>query len=156
MTIDPLTGKATSFRHFTGPRPISALIPAVTRPAFKKQSPAAAQLMADWAAIVGPDLAAATQPHRFASGTLTLGCSGPMALELQHLAGPLMARINAYLGHALVRQLRFVQTGRLPLPAAAAPRRRARLDPVPIEGLPPGPLLDALAALGALVRANAA
>ena len=34
-----------------------ALVPALVRPAFRKRSPAAAQVMADWDQIVGPALA---------------------------------------------------------------------------------------------------
>ena len=96
-------------RHVYGPRHIGALVPAVARPAFRKRAPAAAQLMADWPAIVGPALAAVTVPRRFASGTLSIACSGPIALELQHLAGELMARINAQLGRVTVTRLRFLQ-----------------------------------------------
>src|ERR1700759_3668340 len=40
-----------------GPRPIGALVPGVTRPAFRKHSPAAAQIIADWALIVGDRVA---------------------------------------------------------------------------------------------------
>src|SRR5579875_3423604 len=96
-------------RHVYGPRPIGALVPVVARPAFRKRAPATAQLLADWPAIVGPALAAVTVPRRFAGGTLTIACSGPIALELQHLAGELMARINANLGRVTVTRLRFVQ-----------------------------------------------
>ena len=34
-------------RHVYGPRPVGVLVPAVTREAFRKRSPAAAQVMAD-------------------------------------------------------------------------------------------------------------
>lgn len=135
-------------RHPHGPRPIGALLPAVTRPAFKTHGPAAAQLLADWAAIVGPGFAATTTPRRFAAGTLTLGCAGPAALELQHLSAQLMERINTYLGRALVQRLRFVQDTR---PPPAPPRPRPRRPPVAVDGLPDGPLRDALGALGAAI-----
>ena len=102
--------------------------------------------MADWPAIVGPALAATTAPRRFAAGTLTLGCAGPIALELQHLAGPLMERINGHLGRPLVQRLKFVQymvnTERIPSPAK---RQTTQVD---IPDFPDGPLRDALAALG--------
>ena len=100
-------------------------------PAFRKRAPATAQLLADWPAIVGPALAAVTAPRRFASGTLAIACSGPIALELQHLAGELMARINAHLGRVTVTRLRFVQEpAALPAtqgdPAAARARSSRR------------------------------
>ena len=133
-------------RRNYGPQPIGALVPAVTRPAFRKHSPAAAQLMADWPTIVGPALATTTAPRRFAAGTLTLGCAGPVALELQHLAGPLMERINGHLGRPMVQRLKFVQhmmnTEQIPSPA------RRQTTQVDIPDFPDGPLRDALAALG--------
>jgi len=117
-------------RFLGGPRPVGALIPALTRPAFKRKSPAGAQIMADWPALVGPAIAAVTQPLRLASGTLTLACTGPVAMELQHLAPQLAARINAALGRVAVERFRFVQR-----PPAGAPPPPAR-RPTP-EALPP-------------------
>ncbi|MBR0673434.1 DUF721 domain-containing protein [Roseomonas soli] len=113
-------------RFLGGPRPVGALVPALTRPAFKRKSPAGAQIMADWPALVGPALAAVTRPLRLASGTLTLACSGPVAMELQHLAPQLAGRINAALGRVAVDRFRFVQQA----PAGAAPPRKPPPRPV--------------------------
>ena len=113
-------------RFLGGPRPVGALLPALTRPAFKRKSPAGAQIMADWPELVGPALAAVTQPLRLASGTLTLACSGPVAMELQHLAPQLAGRINAALGRMAVERFRFVQQA----PAGASPRRKPAPKPV--------------------------
>jgi hypothetical protein len=113
--------------------------------------------MADWAAIVGPALAAVTTPRRLAAGTLTLACSGPLAVELQHLAAQLIERINTHLGGTPVQRLRFLQATqstvsvprRVKIPAAATKAaQRAVAD------LPEGPLRDALAALGGAVIAS--
>ncbi len=147
---------ANPARHPFGPRAIGAVLPAVTRPAFRRHGPAAASLMADWPAIVGPMLAATAHPRRLSAGTLTLGCTGPVALELQHLVGPLIERVNTYLGHPIVQRLRFLQEARPPAPPVPIPRRAVRLDPVHVPGLPDGDLRDALAALGALVSADRA
>ena len=67
-----------------------------------------------------PALAAVTQPLRLTAGSLTIACSGPIAMELSHLAPELMARINGGLGRVAVEQLRFVQTNQ-PARAAAKP-----------------------------------
>jgi hypothetical protein len=143
---------AAPARHIYGPRPVGALVPALVRPAFRKRAPATALVLADWEVIVGPALAAVTTPRKLFSGTLALACSGPVAMELQHLSEPLMARINAHLGRVAVTRLRFIQDVPIPLPAAPAPRppavaaaRRA------VESLPEGPLRDALEALGRAV-----
>jgi len=129
-----------------GPRQLGALLPAITRPAFRRRAPAAAQVLADWEAVVGPTLAATTVPRRLNGGTLTLGCSGPMALELQHHSEWVLARVNAYLGRRDVERLRLVQEV---IAAPSEPPRPAKLHPEPkLLGIPPGPLRDALAALG--------
>lgn len=114
-------------RFFGGPRPLAALLPRITRPAFKRRSPAGAQLMADWPSLVGPALAAVTFPRKFSAGTLTLACSGPVAMELSHMAGEIMARINQQIGGTPVQRLRFVQEAP-PAPVGAPPKARV---PIP-------------------------
>ena len=139
-------------RFLGGPRPVGALIPALTRPAFKRKSPAGAMIMADWPALVGPAIAAVTQPLRLTQGTLTLACSGPVAMEMQHLAPQLAGRINAALGRVAVERFRFVQRA----PAAAGVRKLPESAPKPLpervesalEGVSSPELREALARLG--------
>ena len=103
-------------------------------------------MLADWEAVIGPALAAVTVPRRLHGGTLTLACSGPVAMELQHLSEWVLARVNAYLGSRVAERLRIVQV--LP-PAARPPSRPGPTRPEPkLPGIPPGPLRDALALLG--------
>lgn len=142
-------------RHVYGPRPVAALLPGLTRAAFRRRAPGTAQVLADWGNIVGPALAAVTLPRRLAQGTLTIACSGPIAMELQHLSSELIARINTALGAGVVTALRFVQI--VPeSPALAPPPRkpsahsRARAESA-VESLPSGELRDALTALGRAV-----
>ncbi len=147
---------AAAARHVYGPRPVGALVPAVTRAAFRRRSPAAAQVLADWPSIIGPALGAVTVPRRLVAGTLTLACSGPIALELQHLAGELIARINAHLGAPIVRTIRFVQTapsggGSPPVRRVAVAAAAAAAADAAVAELPAGELRDALAALGRAV-----
>ena len=134
-----------------GPKPLAALLPAVTRTAFRKRSPASAQVLADWALIVGPALAGQTSPRRLSGSTLTLACDGPVALELQHLSAALIQRINGHLGAKVVERLRFVQEL---LPSPPPTPRRQPAEPVAIPGLPEGELRAALARLGGAVRAR--
>jgi hypothetical protein len=139
-------------RHVHGPRPIGALLPRLVRPAFRRRSAATAQVLADWDAIVGPAIAAVTTPRRLATGTLTIACAGPIALELQHLADEVLMRINTHFGRPVVTALRFVQTHDLlppaaPRPVAADPAGIARVETA-LAGLPQGELRGALAALG--------
>ena len=141
--------EAGNARHVYGPRAVGALLPAITRAAYRTRSPASGALLADWAIIVGPALAAVTAPRKLAGGTLTIGCAGPVAMELQHLSAELLSRINAALGKATVAQLRFVQDFTPPpVPPSPAPPP----TPIPVDGLPPGPLHDALAKLAGAMR----
>jgi hypothetical protein len=130
--------------------PLAQLVPPITRTAFRARSPAGADLMANWAAIVGPRLAEQTMPRKLSRGQLTIACSGPVGMELQHAAAVLIERINVQTGTRLVERLRFVQ-------AQVAVRPPAMADSLPVvaeplEALPAGPLNEALAALGARLR----
>lgn len=135
-------------RFLGGPRPVGALVPALTRPAFKRKSPAGAQIMADWPALVGPAIAAVSQPLRLTQGTLTLACAGPVAMEMQHLAPQLASRINAALGRVAVERFRFVQRA----PSTPPPRKPRESAPKPLpervesalEGVSSPELRDAL------------
>ena len=148
MATDNEAGK----RHVWGPRAVGALVPALTRPAFRKRAPATAQVLADWDSIVGPDFAATTTPRRLSGTTLTLACTGPVAMELQHRANELMARINGHLGRIVVERLRFVQDHVTPVPRPPEPPAGV---PAAVPGVPAGPLHDALAALGQAVARSA-
>ncbi len=155
MATQDDSDKAGETRHVYGPRAVGALVPALVRPAFRKRAPATAQVLADWEAIVGPAIAAVSVPRKLFGGTLAIACSGPLALELQHLAPQLMERINRHLGRIAVTRLRFVQDApparaapRPPRPAAVAQARAA------VAGLPEGELRDALEALGRAVLAG--
>lgn len=144
-------------RFVWGPRPLGTLIPHLTRPVFRKKSPAGALLMADWAEIVGPSLAAVTSPKRVTAGTLTIGCVGPVAMELSHLAPQLIERINAQLGKPVVERLRFVQQAAGAVPARPRPQPETVL-PERVEAglgnLPAGDLREALAKLARGVYRN--
>jgi hypothetical protein len=131
-------------RNYTA-RGIAGLLAPVVRPAFRKRAPAAAHLLADWEQLAGPDLAARAAPVKFAGGTLTLGCTGPVAMELQAAAPQIIARLNLAIGQAMIERLRFVQQApALPQPAIPARRLEAVKPP---ENLPEGALGEALVRL---------
>ncbi len=140
-------------RHVYGPRPVAAVIPALVRPAFRRRSPATAQVLADWEAIVGPTMAAVTTPRKLFAGTLSIVCSGPVAMELQHLSDVLIGRINGHLGRITVRRLRFVQGAAPPvIPPPPRPRPQAvQAAGRAVASLSAGELRDALEALGRAV-----
>jgi hypothetical protein len=143
-------------RHVYGPRPIGALVPTLTRPVFRSHSAAAAQVMLDWPAIVGPMLAQVTQPRRLSDRTLTIACAGPVAMELQHMALELVTRINTHLGPNTVRSLRFLQVGAFPQPIVPPrpPPRAVAAAEAAVGNMPEGDLRAALVALGSAVMAG--
>ena len=103
--------------------------------------------MADWAEIVGPELSGITVPRRLSGATLTLACTGSVALELQHRSDELLARVNGHLGRVVVQRLRFIQDP-APSPAASPTPSPPAMKRIELPGIPPGPLHDALMALG--------
>lgn len=107
--------------------------------------------MTDWADIVGPHLAAMTVPRRLSAGTLTVACSGPVAMELQHLAPTVIARINTTCGQGVVSRLKMVQDMTVQPRPQVPPQRPAPPPPVRIDDMPDGPLKDALERLGGWV-----
>ena len=157
-------GKAAQADHLAepprayGPRAIGGLIAKVTRPGFRRRSPAAMQIMTDWLTIMGPDLGARTLPQKLSAGTLTIACAGPAAMELQHLSTQLIARINGHVGghgeSAPIQRLRFVQqASALPDRSAPRPKRpRPPAQPPPAIDLEPGPLRDALIRLAQAIQ----
>jgi hypothetical protein len=114
-----------------------------------------ARLKTEWAAIVGPELAAATWPEALArGGTLKLRVTPAKALEIQHRAPLVIERVNLFFGREAVARLALVQ-GPLPLPPAAPlpsgrplhPAEAAALDRQ-LEAVPSAELRAALASLG--------
>src|SRR5579862_1978299 len=79
------------------------------------------RLKAEWSAVAGAELAAATWPEELGrDGALKLRVAPRAALELQHRAPLLIERINLYFGRAAVVRLVLRQG---PLPLAGPPAR---------------------------------
>lgn len=148
-----MTTRSDDDKAWRGPRTVSALVPAIVRPAFKRRAPASAQVMSDWDAIVGPAISAVTQPKRLSAGTLTVACAGPIAMELQHLTGPLIERINGAIGRVVVERLRFTQDLGTP-PPAPPPRQAVLAARARVTGIENDELREALERLGAAVLAR--
>ena len=136
----------------------------LTGTVFAKHGFAAADLIAQWPEIAGPEFAGLTEPkkilwghasgdqRRKRGGTLILRTAAGRALELRHEAPRLIERVNRFFGHAAIATVKFEQGSlapRLPKPRAAAPDPEAarRLDAVlaPVDA---APLQAALRRLG--------
>lgn len=150
---DTKTGMAGQPRHVYGPRGLASLLPEVTRPTYRKHSPAAAQVIADWEIIVGPKVASMTVPRRLDRGVLTIACAGPAAMDLHYMGVEVINRINTHLGGQPVHSLKFTQAGMPRKPAAvrALPPEAILEAEAAVADLPDGDLKSALAALGRVV-----
>ena len=111
-------------------KPVGAFMPKLTRTAFEKFGFSTAQLLTDWAQIVGPQLAASTSPDRIkwpktpgadrsdgesrsgprSGATLHVRVDPARALDVQYKAALIIDRINGYFGYRAVADIRIVQT----------------------------------------------
>ncbi len=151
---------------------LGAMVPGLTRPLLGKRSRAEATLVLDWPQIAGPLVGARSRPRRLSfpnpaerrEATLSLTVEPAFALDLQHLTGPLIERINSHFGYRLVAAVKLVQG---PLPRAAAGRESRAPAPGRALGrdetarlqartgaVEDPELRDALARLGAAVYAD--
>ena len=111
-------------------RALAAEVPKIAGAVLGKRGFAEAQLVAQWPAIIGEDLAKGVAPERLSfsrgerrEGTLHLRVAPGLALELQHREPVLLERINAFFGYCAVARLALKQG---PLPESVPPPRRPR------------------------------
>jgi hypothetical protein len=154
------------------PRPLSDFAGAALGDSLKAQGFASTEIIARWAAIVGPEIAGHSEPMKInwprANSTGTLGenapepatlvlrVEGPAALEIQHLSAVILERVNRFfgwqaIGRIALRQapLRRREPPTLPPPPdpEAAARIAASLPAIEDESL-----RQAIARLGAAIK----
>ncbi len=126
-------------------KPLSQIAGKVIADAFSKQGFASTGLITHWPAIVGAEIADHAEPMRMIwprrvheddpePAALVLRVEGPVALEIQHLSGVIMERVNRFFGWRAVGRIQIRQ----------APLRRAEKKKPPppptrkwSRGLPP-------------------
>jgi hypothetical protein len=102
--------------------------------AFAKQGFASTELVTRWPEIVGAEISAHSQPEKIQwprpvgnaqaePGTLILRVEGPTAIEIQHLSGVILERVNQFFGWQAVTQLALRQA---PLRRRTVPRLPAQ------------------------------
>ncbi len=151
-------------RRRGGLRALAGEVPRIAAPVLGKRGFASAQLVAEWASVVGAELAAKISPDRLSfprgerrDGTLRLRVAAGLALEVQHRTPLILERINGFFGYGAVSRLVLVQ-GPPALPPRPVPQRprplsaaeRAALDRRLARIEDPG-LRDALRRLGEAV-----
>jgi hypothetical protein len=119
-------------------RPLAEVLRKTLTDLFAKQGFASVELVTRWPEIVGAEIAAHSQPEKIQwprspqrndapePGTLLLRVEGPTAVEIQHLSGVILQRVNQFFGWQAVGSLRMRQA---PLSRASEHRRPAAPDP---------------------------
>jgi hypothetical protein len=148
------------------PRPIADLVGACVADAFARQGFTSMELVTHWDDIVGADVSALAEPMKLqwprqnARGdaepaTLVLRVEGPAAIEIQHLSGVIIERVNRFFGWQAVGRIAIRQA---PLARRPKERRRRAPDHDAARRIADGldiadePLRAALGRLGAAVR----
>lgn len=159
-----------SARLARGPVRVSALIGRLTRPALGARGLAGADILAQWPAIVGPELAALASPQHLKGdrpgrasggdgGILTLRVASSAAATILQLKGPqIVERVNRFFGYRAVARLQVVP-GTSSVPAKPVAKADPPLPPDVlgdidrrVAGVGVPDLRSALARLGAAVR----
>lgn len=150
-----------------GARPLGDFLSVCLSDAFAHQGFASAELVTRWTDIVGPEIAAHAEPLKVQwprttdqdqseAGTLVLRVEGPTAIEIQHLSGVIVERVNRFFGWQAVDRLALRQA-----PLSRRPERRRVAAPDPeatariaatLPDVADENLRQALARLGAAIK----
>ena len=114
-------------------KPLGDLVGKTIADAFARQGFASTGIVTHWREIVGAEIAAHAEPMRMQwrrrqddvpePATLVLRVEGPVALEIQHLSGVIIERVNRFFGWRAV--------GRVAIRQAPLARRQPKTLPAP-------------------------
>jgi hypothetical protein len=108
-------------RPFGNPVPVSDLATEILDPVLKKRAGISIGLVQSWEEIAGPRLARHSRPEKiqwprrlheddpFEPALLVIACEGMAALHLQHEAGEVINRANAFLGFNAIGRIKILQ-----------------------------------------------
>ncbi|MGE3709278.1 MAG: DUF721 domain-containing protein [Hyphomicrobiaceae bacterium] len=135
------TAMPAGIRASVSARPVGSFIARLTRKAMEKYGFSAAQLITDWALIVGPELARHTEPQRLkwpravnayaeteegAAGRpgaiLYLRVDAARALDVQYSSHLIIDRINGYFGSRAIASIKILQAPALPVETSSSRR----------------------------------
>lgn len=153
------------------PRPLSAFTAASIGGVLKAQVFASMEIVTRWREIVGPEVAAYSEPMKInwprpktdvgeveqsEPATLVLRVEGPAALEIQHLSSVILERVNRFFGWQAIGRLALRQA---PLRRKLPKKRPAPPDPAvtaklaaDMPEIEDDALREALARLGAAIK----
>lgn len=147
-------------------RPLADLAAGLLHDSFAKQGFASRELVTSWPEIIGAEIALCAEPLKIQwprgregeaqeSGTLVLRVEGPAAIEIQHLSGVILERVNRYFGWQAVGKIAIRQAPVARKPKKARPRvapeAAARVAET-LQGIEDDALRQALGRLGAAIK----
>jgi hypothetical protein len=120
-------------------RPLADLVGPALTAAFKRHGFASTEIVTHWEDIAGAEIAAHCEPIKITwprqgtagdgeerePATLVLRCQGPAAIEIQHLAGVIVERVNRFLGWRAIDRVALRQA---PLARRARPKPPPAID----------------------------
>jgi hypothetical protein len=140
---------------------VGAVLPRIAGKALHKQGLGEAQLIQQWASIVGERYAKNTSPEKLSfargarrDGTLKLRVAPGIALEIQHNEPVLLERINGFFGYRAIARLSLQQTfepRRAPPPLRPLREDEAAVIEARVAPVADEPLRGALRRLGAAI-----
>lgn len=150
----------------TYPRPLAELVNRCLGETFARQGFASSDIVTHWPEVVGREIAAHAEPVKLQwprgnaetpePATLVLRVEGPAAIEIQHLSGVIIERVNRFFGWRAVGRLALRQAplGRRakPIPAPAPDPAEADRVAAALPGIVDNDLRQALGRLGAAVK----
>jgi len=150
------------------PRTLSELTGATLSDALRRQGFASAEIVARWADIAGPEIAAHSEPIKInwpravdgdegpgEPATLVLRVEGPAAIEVQHQSAVILERVNRFFGWAAIGRIALRQAPlrrHVPAPVPAPPDPAAAADIAAALPIEDQELRQALGRLGAAVK----
>jgi hypothetical protein len=121
-------------------RPLADVAATLLKDSFARQGFASRELVTSWPEIVGADVAVCAEPLKIQwprgregdaqqPGTLVLRVEGPAAIEIQHLSGVILERVNRFFGWQAVGRLAIRQA------PVSRPRKKElrKIDPKSVE-----------------------
>ena len=148
------------------PRPLAEVLHRTLNAAFAKQGFASTELVTRWADIVGAEIADHSEPEKILwprpsgadvpePGVLVLRVEGPVAIEIQHLSGVVLERVNRFFGWQAVGSVRLRQAPlrrRAPEPQPSIDAEEAARIAAHLSDITDEKLRDALGRLGAAIK----
>ena len=108
------------------PRPLSDLVPALTKDIFGKKNLLFGKMLAQWAQIAGPEIAAIALPLDLkfqrkaekekggsAQAVLHLAVKPASALELSYQKNLLIERLNVFFGYPAIKDIKIIQNSEI-------------------------------------------